>query len=156
MIKLVRVDHRLIHGQVAFSWTKFLDADCILCACDALMKDDLRMDAMRMAVPNGVKLVMKTIDDSITAINSGVTDKYKLFVLCESVEEVHRLTTGVSCIREVNLGGTKNAPDRRAVAKAVHLSGHDVELVKDMLGHGVRVFTQLVPDDQETDAAKLI
>ncbi|MDR0615379.1 MAG: PTS sugar transporter subunit IIB, partial [Synergistaceae bacterium] len=37
MIKLVRVDHRLIHGQVAFSWTKYLDADCVLLASDALM-----------------------------------------------------------------------------------------------------------------------
>ena len=30
MIKLVRVDHRLLHGQVAFAWTKNLSVDCIL------------------------------------------------------------------------------------------------------------------------------
>ena len=27
MIKLLRVDHRLLHGQVAFSWTTNLGAD---------------------------------------------------------------------------------------------------------------------------------
>ena len=42
MIKLLRVDHRLLHGQVAFSWTSKLSADCILIASDAVMNDDLR------------------------------------------------------------------------------------------------------------------
>ena len=86
MIKLLRIDHRLLHGQVAFSWTKFLESDCILIASDNLMKDELKMSAMRMAKPTGVKLVMKSIEDSIKALNSGVTDKYKLFIIVESVE----------------------------------------------------------------------
>ena len=34
MLKLLRVDHRLLHGQVAFSWTQNLGADCILIAND--------------------------------------------------------------------------------------------------------------------------
>lgn len=51
MIKLTRVDHRLLHGQVAFSWTKFLDTDCILIVSDSLVKDELKMNAMRMAKP---------------------------------------------------------------------------------------------------------
>lgn len=42
MIKLLRVDHRLLHGQVAFSWTTNLGADCILIANDGIMHDDLQ------------------------------------------------------------------------------------------------------------------
>lgn len=57
MIKLLRVDHRLLHGQVAFSWKNAVEADCILIACDAVMKDDLRKTSIKMAKPSGVKLV---------------------------------------------------------------------------------------------------
>ena len=100
MIKLVRVDHRLIHGQVAFTWTKFLSTDCILIASDDLLKDELRMAGLKMAKPSNVKLVMKSIADSIKALNSGVTDKYNLLILCESVEDVYRLTrvSPIACI----------------------------------------------------------
>lgn len=42
MIKLVRVDHRLLHGQVAMAWTQSLDVDCMLIANDAIMKDEIR------------------------------------------------------------------------------------------------------------------
>ena len=77
MIKLLRVDHRLLHGQVAFSWTKQLGADCILIANDEVVQDELRMTAIRMSKPNGVKLVMKSVDASIKALTSGVTDLYQ-------------------------------------------------------------------------------
>ncbi|MBU5585205.1 PTS sugar transporter subunit IIB, partial [Enterococcus sp. S181_ASV_20] len=39
MIKLVRVDHRLIHGQVALTWTNAINADCILVANDDILDD---------------------------------------------------------------------------------------------------------------------
>lgn len=42
MIKLLRVDERLIHGQVAFAWTNSLKADCILIVNDAVAADKLR------------------------------------------------------------------------------------------------------------------
>ena len=91
MIKLLRVDHRLLHGQVAFSWKNAVEADCILIACDAVMKDDLRKTSIKLAKPSGVKLVIKNMDDAVNAINSGVTDKYKLLTVVESIKDAERL-----------------------------------------------------------------
>lgn len=51
MIKLVRIDHRLLHGQVAFAWTKYLGTDCILIANDSVAQDELRMSALRLSKP---------------------------------------------------------------------------------------------------------
>ena len=45
MIKLLRVDERLIHGQVAFAWTNSLKADCILIVNDAVAADKLRSNS---------------------------------------------------------------------------------------------------------------
>lgn len=156
MIKLVRVDHRLIHGQVAFTWTKFLSVDCILVASDELLKDDLKMAGLRMAKPSNVKLVMKSIEDSAKALNSGVTDKYNLLILCESVEDVYRLAKKVPAITAINLGGTKSGDDRKNISKAVNISEEDVKMIKELSGEGKSVFVQLVPDDDTTDVMKLI
>ncbi|WP_086314390.1 PTS system IIB component [Enterococcus sp. 7F3_DIV0205] len=156
MIKMLRVDHRLIHGQVGFTWTKFLDADCILIASDDLVSDDLKMSAMKMAKPSGVKLVMKTIEDSAKALNSGVTDKYKLFILCESVEDMYQLVKKVPTIQEINLGGMKNGADRKQVSKAVHLSEQDNERIKELIADGKKLTVQLVPDDPAVAIEKLL
>lgn len=156
MIKLTRVDHRLLHGQVAFSWTKFLDTNCILIASDSLVRDELKMNAMRMAKPTGVKLVMKSIEDSISAINSGVTDKYNLFIIVESVEDAYKLAQSCSTIKQINLGGMKASEGRHQISKAVFVSAHDEVLLKELNDKGIEVFTQLVPNDSKQDAISLL
>ena len=87
MVLMTRVDCRLLHGQTAVSWTSGLGADCILIANDSVATDDLRKTTMKLAKPAGAKLVIKNIEDSITALKSGVTDKYKLFIVVESIED---------------------------------------------------------------------
>ena len=96
MILLTRVDHRLLHGQVAFSWTQGLGADCILIANDDVPTNDLRKTTIKLAKPQGVKLVIKNIEDSIVALQSGVTDKYKLFIVVESIADAKKIGGGVS------------------------------------------------------------
>lgn len=156
MIKLVRIDHRLVHGQVAFSWTKFLESDCILIASDNLMKDELKMSAMRMAKPSGIKLVMKSLEDSISAINSGVTDKYKLFVIVESVEDAYRLAQGVDVIKSINIGGMKAMEDRKQIAKAVFVSDDDIAKLKELNDKGIELEVRLVPSDNKVNVVDLI
>ena len=112
------------------------------------------MSAMKMAKPSGVKLVMKTIDDSIKALNSGVTDKYKLFILCESVADMYQLVK-VPTIKEVNLGGMKNG-NAKQISKAVHLSETDIAQIKELTNEGIELTVQLVPDDQKVAINKLL
>lgn len=156
MIKLVRIDHRLLHGQVAFSWTKFLGADCILIANDKVVTDELRSAALRLSKPSGIKLVIKNIEDSIEAINSGVTDKYNLFVLVESVEDAKRLCEGVKAIKSINLGGVKSAADKKQISKAVFLSENEMQMIRDLNSQGIEVEVRMVADDRSVNAMDLI
>ena len=80
MILLLRVDHRLLHGQVAFSWTQTLGADCILIANDAVAGDELRKTTMKLAKPQGVKLVIKDIKAAIEALPPVIPSIRKIFV----------------------------------------------------------------------------
>ena len=76
MIKLCRVDHRLLHGQVAFSWTNAVQADCILVASDEVVNDEMWKTTLKLGKPAGVKLVIKDIENSaIKSINLGGAKK---------------------------------------------------------------------------------
>ena len=156
MIKLTRIDHRLLHGQVAFSWTIRRASDCILIANDELMKDELKMSAMRMAKPTGVKLVMKSIDDSIKALNSGVTDKYKLFIIVASVEDAYRLCKAVDRIKTINVGGMKQREDRRQISKAVFISDEDEKMLRELNDQGIELEVRLVPGDTKQKVVDLL
>ena len=155
MIKLLRVDHRLLHGQVAFAWKNAVEADCILIACDAVMKDDLRKTSIKLAKPNGVKLVIKNIEDSISAINSGVTDKYKLLVVVESIRDASRLCKECN-LKKLNLGGTKATSETRNISKAMNITSEEEGILKDLVQTGVDVSIQMVPEDTPVNIEKVI
>ncbi len=156
MIKLTRVDHRLLHGQIAFSWTSDQNADCILIANDAVVKDDLRKTTLKLAKPAGCKLVIKNIDDSIRAVNSGVTDKYRLLIVVESIADAKRLMDGVPAIRSLNLGGTKASADTRQISKAMNITNQDSEDLKSLIDRGIEVEIRMLPGDKKIMAADVI
>ncbi|MEC5272699.1 PTS sugar transporter subunit IIB [Caldifermentibacillus hisashii] len=149
MIKLLRVDHRLLHGQVAFSWTNALQADCILIANDAIMNDDIKKTAVKLAKPAGIKLVIKNIKDSVEALNSGVTEKYKLFIIVESVKDANEIVSKVKAIKSINLGGTKSAPDKMQISKAIFITNEELNMLKEIESNGIEVEIRQVPGDKK-------
>ncbi|MWN05158.1 PTS system, mannose-specific IIB component [Gilliamella bombicola] len=148
MIKLLRVDHRLLHGQVVVSWFKNVGANTILVANDIVASDELRKSAIRLAKPEDAKLVMKSIDDSIDAINSGITDKYQMLIVVESVADAEKLIRNTQDkIVSLNLGGTKPREGTKNYSKTINLTDLEADLLTGLQQDGVDVYIQQVPNE---------
>ncbi|WEV43255.1 PTS sugar transporter subunit IIB [Lactobacillus sp. ESL0684] len=155
MIKLVRVDHRLVHGQVAVSWFYSLDADTIFVVNDSVAKDDFRKSAIRLAKPDNAKLVMKSVAESIEAINSGITDKYKMLIVVESVADAAKLIKGTQGkIKGLNLGGTKPREGTKNYSKTINLTDTEAEQLVNLQNDGVDVWIQQVPSEEKREFHK--
>lgn len=148
MIVLFRVDHRLLHGQVVFSWASALNPDCILVANDDVVHDELRKTTLKLSKPADAKLVIKGIDASIEAINSGRTDKYRLFAVVSNVSDAVRMALACPQIASIDLGGTKPAPGTHAVSRMVNLTDEEETLLKEAQEKGIDVYIQAVPTDK--------
>ena len=150
MIKLLRVDHRLLHGQVVVSWFDNVGANTILVANDVVANDEFRKSAIRLAKPENAKLVMKSIDDSIDAINSGVTDKYQMLVVVESVGDAEKLIRGTQRqITSLNLGGTKPREGTKNYSKTINLTDLEADLLAGLQQDGVEVYIQQIPSESK-------
>ena len=152
MIKLVRVDHRLLHGQVAFSWTNGVGANCILVASDTVVNDDVWKTTLKLGKPSGVKLVIKNMADSIAAINSGVTDKYKLIIVVQTIKEAKQLADGCPCITSINLGNTKESKTTQ-ISKQVFLEDEEKAILKELMNRGVECEIRALVDDSKINVA---
>ncbi|MCQ4503813.1 PTS sugar transporter subunit IIB, partial [Vibrio parahaemolyticus] len=90
-------------------------------ANDDVPNNEIRKTTIKLAKPQGVKLVIKSIEDSIAALQSGVTDKYKLFIVVESVKDAYQLAKACPQIKQINLGGIKSKEGTRSLGKAVNV-----------------------------------
>lgn len=149
MINLVRVDHRLVHGQVIYSWLKSSDINTLFIVNDDVVKNDARKNALRMVKPDNVKMVIKSVDDAIEAINSGVTDKYNMMIICENVKDAYNLIIKTNGINSLNLGGTIASNNTKQYASQINLSAEDISMLNDLVDKAVEVEIRLVATDKK-------
>lgn len=156
MIVLTRIDYRLIHGQVAVAWSNYLSADAILVANDEVANDLFQKRIMNLAKPSGVKLIFKNIEESIDAINSGVTDKYRLFIVVKTIEDAYKLYQEVNSIEEINLGLSSRKENSKNIANSVYVDEKEEKLLLEMAKNNVFINVKQSPADVDRDFTNLI
>src|ERR1700749_3155091 len=119
MIKLTRIDDRLLHGQVAFTWTPALGADCIVVANDKVAKDEFLKMTLNLAKPASAKLLIKSLADTVTFLNDPRSQSMKILLLVNSVKDAFVLANEVKEIQSVNFGGTRTKEGTRSISKAI-------------------------------------
>lgn len=149
MVKLVRVDHRLFHGQVVFIWTASIGVDCILIANDDVANDPIQKGILKLSQPTGVKLIFKSVKDSIEALNSGITDKYNLMIITSNVDDGYELASKVEQIRSLNLGNVKLRENTHNLSKLVHVTDEEEKKLKALAAAGIEVEIRAVPNDDK-------
>lgn len=87
MIVQLRVDDRLIHGQVALMWGKELNTKGILVANDHAVQDATQAATLKMACPQGQKLLIRSVADAIKVANDSRGGAMRIFCLTNSVTD---------------------------------------------------------------------
>ena len=156
MIKLTRIDDRLVHGQVAFTWVPALGVDCLIIANDKVAKDEFMKMTLGLAKPAGTKLLIKSIADSITFLNDEKNKGAKILLLINSVKDAYALANGVEEIKSINFGGIRLKEGAKLVSKAVAITEDDKPLIQELAAKGIELEIRQVPTDSKQMVATLI
>jgi fructoselysine/glucoselysine PTS system EIIB component len=156
MIKLTRIDDRLVHGQVAFTWTPALGIDCLVVANDKVAADDFQKMALGLARPAGAKLLIKSLRDAEQFLNDPKSKPFKILVLVNSVKDAAALAAGVEEIRSVNFGGLRTKEGAQSVSKAISLTTEDISVIRELLQKGLELEVRQVPTDNKQPIENLI
>jgi fructoselysine/glucoselysine PTS system EIIB component len=149
VISLVRIDDRLIHGQVAYTWSKFLNINCILIANDSIVNDDFKKMSLGLVKPADVNLYIKTIEESIELLNSDKSSKLNILVLVDNSFDALRLARKVSGIKSINVGGIRKKEGKQMISPSVAVDDKDKENFKEMAAAGIEVEIRQVPAEKK-------
>jgi mannose/fructose/N-acetylgalactosamine-specific phosphotransferase system component IIB len=156
MIKLIRIDDRLVHGQVAFTWVPALGADCLLVANDKIAKDEFQKMTLNLAKPANTRLVIKTVADTIAYLTDEKNSKLKILVLINSIKDAATLVAGVPEITSVNFGGIRGKEGSRLISKAIAITDADLPFIQEMLQKPVELEIRQVPTDSKQAVEPLL
>lgn len=158
MLKLIRVDERLLHGQVAIGWTSNSGANTILVANDEAQKDKVKAMALDLAKPSGVKLYIRSVAESGPIVKKFASaKKAQVLVLVRTVQDALKLiqnSNGV--IKELNVGGLKFEDGKKKLNDYVAVSDQDIADLKTIQKLGVNLDFRMLPRDKKLSLADLL
>ena len=153
-ITALRVDDRLIHGQVAMTWTKQLAVQGIVVANDEAANDNTQKMALKMAVPGGIKSLIKPVDEAIRILNNPKASRMRILVLTRTVKDALKIRQSVGEIGFLNVGNTGrfdgiDVSEKLVLTPTIMLTKAEQQALKDLVALEPKTCMQQVPNDEQ-------
>lgn len=141
----VRVDNRLLHGQVVQFWIGHLEIAHLIVADDEVARTEAMSAIYRMALPENVDLTVipvKGLPQALTKTNQAVA----MVLIREVSDAVSCLVNGIQ-ISRLTIGNVHIADDRKRITDSVYLSSRETDELSTLVKKGIAVEIQTFPGE---------
>ena len=151
MIKLCRLDDRMIHGQIVTKWSRVVPVDRIIVANDQAGSNPIIAKSLLMAAPGNIKVAVKTVKDAVELLHNPKASAHDILLIVANPQDLLPVVEQVEGIHRVNIGnwGLLEASDgkqREMVSQFVALS-EDEKAILAKVNEKVEDFVlQVTPD----------
>ena len=142
---LVRIDDRLIHGQVVLGWVRALKPDRIVVANDRIAANSWERKFYTSSVPAQVKVSFLELEETTRQLLNNLFKKESVMILVESVKDLFEIVEMGVTLQEVNVGGLHFREGAREVLPYVFLTDEDRNYLRELVKRNVTLNAQDVP-----------
>lgn len=154
-LSLVRIDHRLIHGQVMTMWSKAYSIDHIMAIDDPLSADPFMKEIYEMAVPSSLKIEMLSVNEATGRWKNKGFEPGSYLVLIRDVETASRAWKEGFGFQQIQVGNLVSN-NTKILHKNSRLSPEHLPFLEEMHEGGVDVYVQSVPTDRQIPISEFL
>lgn len=147
----VRMDERLIHGQVAGIWAPSLHTQRIIVINHEAAADTLQKSSLRMAAPTSMRLSVLPVESAAKNIRSGKYGKQRLFLVFKNPTDVLRYLKAGGKLTHVNVGNMSYKEGSKDITKSIKVLDEEIDVFESIAAMDINVTAQLVPNDPVID-----
>ena len=155
-LSLVRIDDRLIHGQVVLGWSRVLKPDRIAVANDRIAKNAWERRFYTASVPPHIKVSFLTLDETAVELLNNLYKNESVLMLFEGVRDVYTMVQKGVRLEEVNVGGLHHREGAEELLPYVFLTAEDRGLLRELVKQGVTLRAQDIPGNSATVINSLV
>lgn len=154
-VALVRVDNRLVHGQILEAWVPFTKASCIAVVNDGVANDFFHETVIRMAIPRDMEVIVSTVEDFAHAYAHDTENGQQTIILFATIADAYRAFTLGFRFATLNIGNSYTEMCTKHCSASVHLSDEDIREIEYLLEEGANVELRRVPREKSIDMRTL-
>lgn len=152
----VRIDSRLLHGQVATSWAHSVGCNRIIVVSDSVAHDKMRKTLITQAAPPGVKANVTTIKNMVRCYKDPRFGGCKALLLFENPEDVLAAQKEGLPLKHINIGTMAHSVGKTMLNISISVDETDVCAFLDLQKAGCTFDTKQVPSASSDDIFELI
>lgn len=153
---LVRIDDRLIHGQVTVAWGTWLEPDRIVLANDEVATTPWRRELYAETDTLGAAVSVVSVDELCGAVRERRWKDERLIVVVETPADLLRVIEGGVAVPCANVGGMHFADGKRELLPYVYVDDNDVRAMREIASRGTGLLAQDVPQTSPVDIVPIL
>lgn len=154
-IVLVRIDDRLIHGQVMTSWLNYTSANKIMIIDDEVANDPFMKSVLKTCVPANVKLATFTVEKAAVRLKKGFAGD-QCIILLKYPKALRFLKEKGIIFDHINIGGMGAGGDRKQFYRNISMSEEEIDILRELADAGSAFNIRIIAEDGEIDISKML
>ena len=147
----VRIDNRLIHGQVTVKWVGAIGADHLIVTNDDVAKDEIQKMILPQAA-RGVRTSILGVDDTLAYLQKPQAANEKIMVIAKFPSDALRLLQGGMEPQEINVGNQAPTPGTKftMVTRSIAVTADDAAIYRQ-IAEQHKLTSKMMPNDKPAD-----
>ncbi|GEP19271.1 PTS system mannose/fructose/N-acetylgalactosamine-transporter subunit IIB [Pediococcus argentinicus] len=155
-ITAVRIDGRLIHGQVANLWSTKLGISRIMVIDDKVASSDIEKAGLKLARPAGIDLSVLPEKTAAEHIKRGGYNSQKVFIVVKRPQILLDLVNDGVDLETINVGNMSQTDETTQLTNSINVVQDDVDAFNALNEKGVKITAQMVPGDNAQNFMEIL
>ena len=155
-VKLLRIDSRLVHGQITTNWVKALGVSDVIVMTDDVQSGSLQYKMMETVTPHWLNLKIITQEQMRHLLVDPRFEQLSTMIIVPTVKDACFLVKQGLALDSINIGSLKFAPGKQMITEAIAVDQADVALFQFLHEQHIQLEVRKVFQDKSKDLWKLL
>ena len=151
MVILIRVDDRLLHGQIICSWVPFINADSLVVASDEAASDSLVSEIISACGCNELSVIVKSVADTVAYLNGDGGAEARVMLVVGELRDAMRLYELGMKFSSINLGNIHHEDNGRVITPSIIVNSEDEAVLSRLRDLGVSIEIRDIPKNESRE-----
>ena len=147
-ISLLRIDDRLIHGQVVMTWIKYIQCTQIKVVDEKTANDEFMCELLNSIAPRGIDLEILNIQKAVSVYQEWESSNENVIIIVKYPMTLYKMSLAGIVFKSINVGGIGINAERKKFFKNIALADDERAFLLSQVRNGVDVYYQMVASER--------
>ena len=153
LLKIVRLDDRLVHGQLINNWCTYENISEIIVVNEEVANNDIRKTFIEMSVPDDISIIFCDVSKALEIYEEECRYENVIIIFGNPFDILEFIEKGGK-IKNINIGGMSYKKDKRRISTTLYVDENQIEVFKKIAEYGIELEIRILPTDKRIDFLK--